>query len=93
MATPGRQSRIWSGPTSWSNAPKGGDSEALDRLFDRAMPQLRRRATGRLPRWTRDLRDLMDTDDLVQEAVVRAANRIVGVFEPVGRVAGACVRP
>jgi RNA polymerase sigma-70 factor (ECF subfamily) len=31
-----------------------------------------------LPRWTRDL---MDTDDLVQETVVRAVNRI-GAFEP-----------
>jgi RNA polymerase sigma factor (sigma-70 family) len=57
---------------------KGGDSEALDRLLARAMPRLRRWASGRLPRWTRDL---MDTDDLVQETVVRAANRI-GVFEP-----------
>ena len=44
---------------------KGGDSEALERLLARAMPRLRRWATGRLPRWTRDL---TDTDDLVQEA-------------------------
>ena len=57
---------------------KGGDREALDRLLSRAMPRLRRWATGRLPRWTRDL---MDTDDLVQETVVRAARRI-DAFEP-----------
>jgi RNA polymerase sigma-70 factor (ECF subfamily) len=57
---------------------KGGDREALDRLFARAIPLLRRWASGRLPRWTRDL---MDTDDLVQETVVRAVNRI-GAFEP-----------
>ncbi len=57
---------------------KTGDGEALDRLFARSIPLLRRWASGRLPRWTRDL---MDTDDLVQETVVRAVNRI-GSFEP-----------
>ena len=48
---------------------KTGDREALDRLFARFLPSLRRWASGRLPRWTRDL---MDTDDLVQETVMRA---------------------
>ena len=57
---------------------KTGDREALDRLFARSIPLLRRWASGRLPRWTRDL---MDTDDLVQETVVRAVSRI-GAFEP-----------
>jgi RNA polymerase sigma-70 factor (ECF subfamily) len=57
---------------------RSGDREALDRLFARSIPVLRRWASGRLPRWTRDL---MDTDDLVQETVVRAVSRI-GVFEP-----------
>ncbi len=57
---------------------KTGDREALDRLFARSIPLLRRWASGRLPRWTRDL---MDTDDLVQETVVRAVGRI-GAFEP-----------
>ncbi len=52
---------------------KAGDRESLDRLFARFLPSLRRWASGRLPRWTRDL---MDTDDLVQETVVRAINRI-----------------
>jgi len=52
---------------------KTGDREALDRLFARFLPSLRRWASGRLPRWTRDL---MDTDDLVQETVMRALNRI-----------------
>ncbi len=55
-----------------------GDREALDRLFARSIPVLRRWASGRLPRWTRDL---MDTDDLVQETVVRAVARIES-FEP-----------
>ena len=48
---------------------KTGDRDALDRLFARFLPSLRRWASGRLPRWTRDL---MDTDDLVQETVMRA---------------------
>src|SRR5258708_39775503 len=52
---------------------KSGDDEALNRLFARYLPSLRRWASGRLPRWTRDL---MDTDDLVQETVVRAVKRI-----------------
>jgi RNA polymerase sigma-70 factor (ECF subfamily) len=52
---------------------KSGDREALDRLFARYLPALRRWASGRLPRWTRDL---MDTDDLVQETVFRAVKRI-----------------
>jgi RNA polymerase sigma-70 factor, ECF subfamily len=52
---------------------KAGDREALDQLCARFLPPLRRWASGRLPRWTRDL---MDTDDLVQETVMRAVNRI-----------------
>ena len=52
---------------------KSGDREALDRLFSRFLPALRRWASGRLPRWTRDL---MDTDDLVQETVFRAVKRM-----------------
>ena len=57
---------------------KAGDREAVNRLFARHLPALRRWASGRLPRWTRDL---MDTDDLVQETVVRAFKRIEA-FEP-----------
>jgi RNA polymerase sigma-70 factor (ECF subfamily) len=52
---------------------KSGDDDALNRLFARYLPSLRRWASGRLPHWTRDL---MDTDDLVQETVVRAVKRI-----------------
>ncbi|OLE83872.1 MAG: hypothetical protein AUF76_05175 [Acidobacteria bacterium 13_1_20CM_2_65_9] len=56
---------------------KSGDRKALDQLCSRFLPALRRWASGRLPRWTRDV---MDTDDLVQETVVRAMNRM-GTFE------------
>ena len=52
---------------------KAGDADALNRLFTRFLPPLRRWASGRLPRWTRDL---MDTDDLVQETVLRSVKRI-----------------
>ena len=52
---------------------KAGDREAVDRLFARYLPALRRWASGRLPRWTRDL---MDTDDLVQETMIRAVKRL-----------------
>src|SRR3954468_5996459 len=52
---------------------KRGDGDALNQLFARYLPSLRRWASGRLPRWSRDL---MDTDDLVQETVVRAVKRL-----------------
>jgi len=52
---------------------KTGDRDALNSLFTRFLPPLRRWASGRLPSWTRDL---MDTDDLVQETVLRSVKRI-----------------
>ena len=52
---------------------KSGDAQAREALFARFLPPLRRWASGRLPRWTRDL---MDTDDLVQETLLRAVSRI-----------------
>jgi RNA polymerase sigma-70 factor (ECF subfamily) len=52
---------------------KGGDADALDQVFARYLPALRRWASGRLPRWTRDL---MSTDDLVQETFIRVMKGI-----------------
>jgi RNA polymerase sigma factor (sigma-70 family) len=52
---------------------KSGDAEALDRIFARYLPALRRWASGRLPQWTRDL---MSTDDLVQETFIRVMKGI-----------------
>ena len=57
---------------------RAGDDEALERLLRYHVPRLRRWATGRLPAWARD-RD--DTDDLVQETVVRTLKKIEG-FDP-----------
>jgi len=59
---------------------RAGDQEALDRLFARHFTPLRRWATGRLPKWARDV---ADTDDLVQETLIQTFKRI-GQFEPRG---------
>jgi RNA polymerase sigma-70 factor (ECF subfamily) len=59
---------------------RAGDSAALDQLFARHGPPLRRWARGRLPRWARDL---ADTDDLVQDALLKTFRRIDG-FEAKG---------
>ena len=55
-----------------------GDADALNDLFARYLPSLRRWARGRLPRWTRDLRD---TDAVVQETLVQTLKHI-GDFQP-----------
>lgn len=57
---------------------RAGDRAALDLLVARYLPRLRRWATGRLPRWARDL---ADTEDLVQETVLQTLKRI-DTFEP-----------
>lgn len=59
---------------------KAGDREALDLLFSRHIPSLRRWAAGRLPRWARDI---ADTQDLVQDTVIQVFKR-VEVFESRG---------
>jgi RNA polymerase sigma-70 factor, ECF subfamily len=55
-----------------------GDKDALNDLFRRHLPPLRRWARGRLPQWTRDLRD---TEDLVQETLTQTL-RHVDSFQP-----------
>ena len=55
-----------------------GDQSALDRLFARHLKPLQRWATGRLPGWARGL---TDTDDLVQDTLLRTFKR-VETFEP-----------
>jgi RNA polymerase sigma-70 factor (ECF subfamily) len=56
---------------------RAGDREALDALLQRYVPALRRWARGRLPRWARDL---ADTEDLVQDTVIRTL-RNLSTFE------------
>lgn len=52
---------------------RAGDRAALDALFDRCLPPLRRWARGRLPVWARDL---ADTQDVVQDAVVQTFKQL-----------------
>ena len=48
---------------------KQGDQEAVGLLVERSIPSLRRWARGRLPSWARSL---AETQDLVQQAILRA---------------------
>jgi DNA-directed RNA polymerase specialized sigma24 family protein len=50
-----------------------GDRDSLERLIQRHVGPLRRYITGRLPRWARDL---ADTDDLVQDTLLRTFSRM-----------------
>jgi RNA polymerase sigma-70 factor, ECF subfamily len=50
-----------------------GDKEALEALLRRYVPALRRWARGRLPGWARDM---ADTEDLVQESVLRSLRNL-----------------
>lgn len=59
---------------------RAGDQDALDRLFARHLKPLQRWASGRLPRWARDM---ASTDDLVQETLLQTFKRIED-FEPRG---------
>lgn len=54
-----------------------GDDRALEALLERHLPRLRRWASGRLPR---SARDAGDTEDLVQETVIRTL-KALGGFE------------
>jgi len=47
---------------------RAGDQAAIDALFAHCVPPLLRWARGRLPRWARDL---ADTQDVVQDAVLQ----------------------
>jgi len=59
---------------------RGGDGTARETLAGRYIHVLRRWAHGRLPRAARDL---VDTDDIVQSAVLKALRRLDS-FEPRG---------
>jgi len=52
---------------------KAGDGRALDRLLARYLPILTRWASGRLPRGARDM---IETQDIVQDAIVRAVGHL-----------------
>jgi RNA polymerase sigma factor (sigma-70 family) len=73
------RSRLHSSLTLLERA-QAGDREALDSLIARYLPRLQRWASGRLPRWARDM---ADTQDLVQETLFQTFKRIER-FEPRG---------
>jgi RNA polymerase sigma-70 factor (ECF subfamily) len=52
---------------------KQGDEDAVNLLVERSLPPLKRWARGRLPQWARGIDD---TQDLVQDAIVRALPRL-----------------
>ena len=52
---------------------QGGDNEALNRLLERYLPRLERWARGRLPS---SARTMLETGDLVQDAIIRALPRV-----------------
>ena len=68
---------------------QAGDRRALDRLFQRYIPILRRWAAGRLPRWARDL---VDTDDMIQETLIKTFQNIEGFVPRHDGAVGAYLR-
>jgi RNA polymerase sigma factor (sigma-70 family) len=52
---------------------RSGDADALDALLLRYLPRMRRWATGRLPR---SARTMLDTNDVVQETLVKAVRNL-----------------
>ena len=76
-ASPGREREALDPETTVEllNRVKAGDKSARERLVVRCLPPLRRWAHGRLPVFARDL---MDTDDLVQETVLATLRRLEG---------------
>jgi RNA polymerase sigma-70 factor (ECF subfamily) len=52
---------------------QSGDDEALNRLLARYLPRLKRWASGRLPS---GLRTMLDTGDLVQDAVINSLRHL-----------------
>jgi RNA polymerase sigma-70 factor (ECF subfamily) len=65
----------WESTLSLLARAREGDSDALNDLFARYLPHLHRWASGRLPRWARDL---ADTPDLVQETLINTFKKIDG---------------
>ena len=57
---------------------RAGDAQALEQLYRRCLNPLQKWARGRLPRWARGM---TDTDDLVQDTMLRSL-RGVEAFDP-----------
>jgi len=68
---------------------RAGDAEALSQLLERHVPILRRWASGRLPRWARDI---ADTTDIVHDTVVVTLKHLDGFENRGGGALGAYLR-
>lgn len=68
---------------------RSGDPAARERLFARYLPRLSRWARGRLPRARRDL---SDTDDLVQDTLLRSLAHVGEIEAPRAGAFGAYLR-
>jgi RNA polymerase sigma-70 factor (ECF subfamily) len=66
---------VWPSTLSLLTRAREGDRSALDELFSRCLPSLRRWARGRLPAWARDL---ADTQDLVQDTLLETFKHVDG---------------
>ena len=65
----------WPSTLTLLTRARNGDRSALDELFARCLPRLRRWARGRLPGWARDL---ADTQDLVQDTLLETFKHVDG---------------
>jgi len=65
----------WDSTLTLLTRARAGDRQALDDLFTRYLPSLQRWASGRLPRWARDM---AETQDLVQETLLQTFKKIDG---------------
>jgi len=65
----------WPSTLTLLTRAREGDTSALDELFARYLPSLRRWARGRLPWWARDV---ADTQDLVQDALLETFRHLDG---------------
>ena len=65
----------WDSTLTLLTRAQAGDAQALDDLFARYLPNLRKWASGRLPQWARDV---TDTQDVVQEVLLETFKRIEG---------------
>jgi RNA polymerase sigma factor (sigma-70 family) len=68
---------------------RSGDSAAREHLFARYLPRLARWARGRLPRARRDL---CDTDDLIQDTLLRSLGHVTEIEAPRSGAFGAYLR-
>lgn len=68
----------WAAETTRSllDRAQDGDEQALEVILDRYLPRLMRWATGRLPRAARDF---VDTEDLVQDSLIKVVRTLGGI--------------